>query len=378
MSDAVPIARRAAPLLLVLLAAAIVLFLYRVADLLMLVFMATLVAVYLSAVTDAAVRWARLPRPVALALAILVTLMALAAVATLVAPPVAVQTADLIAAVPRYLTQLDATIASWTQRLPILRRAGLGAGESGLVSTALKDGVVFVRGAIIPTATATGLVVVGAVAVLVMAIYLAVKPALYQEGVLALVPPRHRSFARAILLDVAATLRAWVGAQLLAMVLLATLTGIGLWLLGVPYWLAFGIFAGVAALIPFFGTLFSTLLPALLVLPDRGVLAALLVASLGVVVHLIEANLVSPIVMQRRVALPPVLTILSVLVAAELAGLLGMLVAVPTLATTIVLVRHILIDHAYGESGAAVVLPPAVLRTTREMPVPATMRAPVG
>jgi predicted PurR-regulated permease PerM len=376
VSDAVPAARRAAPLLLVLLVAAILLFLYRIADLLMLVFIAALVAVYLSAITDAAVRWARLPRALALALAIVATLVALAAVAALVAPPVIDQVQDLIGAIPNYLSQVDATIAGWTRRLPILRRAGLGAGESGLVSTALKEGVIFLRGAIIPTATATGLVAIGAVAVLVMAIYLAVRPSLYQEGLLALVPPRHRSFARAIVFDIAATLRAWVGAQLLAMVMLATLTGIGLWLLGVPYWLAFAIFAGVAALVPFFGTLFSTLLPALLVLPERGVLAALLVASLGVVVHLVEANLVSPIVMQRRVALPPVLTILSVLIAAELAGLLGMLVAVPTLATAIVLVRHILIDRAYGESGAEVVLPPAVLRTSRETRVPAAVRSP--
>jgi predicted PurR-regulated permease PerM len=371
VSDAVPVARRAAPLVLALLVAVVLLFLYRIADLLLLVFIATLVAVYLSAVTDAAVRWARLPRPVALALAILATLVALAAVAALVAPPVIQQTQDLIAAVPRYLTQLDATIAGWTRRVPMLRRAGLSAGESGLVSTALKDGVAFMRGAIIPTATATGLVAIEGVAVVVMAIYLAVRPSLYQEGLLAVVPPRHRSFARAIVQDVAATLRAWVGAQLLAMVLLAVLTGIGLWLLGVPYWLAFAIFTGVVALIPFFGTLFSTLLPALLVLPDRGILAALLVASVGVVVHLVEANLVGPIVMHRRVALPPVLTILSVLIAADLSGLLGMLVAVPALATAIVLVRHILIGRAYGESGATVVLPPAVLRATRDTPVPA-------
>lgn len=378
MSDTIPTARRAAPLVLVLLVAAVLLFLYRIADLLLLIFIATLIAVYLSAVTDAAVRWARLPRPLALALAILATLVALAAVAALVAPPVIQQTQDLIAAVPRYLTQLDATIAGWTRRIPMLRRAGLSAGESGLVSTALKEGVAFARGAIIPTAAATGMVAIEGVAVVVMAIYLAVRPSLYQEGVLALVPPRHRSFARAIVLDLTATLRAWVGAQLLAMVLLAILTGICLWLLGVPYWLAFATFTGVVALIPFFGTLFSTLLPALLVLPDRGILASLLVASVGIVVHLVEANLVSPIVMQRRVALPPVLTIFSVLIAAELSGLPGMLVAVPALATTIVLVRHVLIGRAYGESGAAVLLPPAVLRTSRETPVPGAARSPAA
>jgi len=93
------------------------------------------------------------------------------------------------------------------------------------------------------------------------------------------------------------------------------------------------------------------------------------VASVGVVVHLAEANVVSPLVMERRVALPPVLTILSVLIAAEVSGLLGMLVAVPALAVIMVLVRHILIDRAYGEGAESVALEPAVLVQTREMPV---------
>jgi predicted PurR-regulated permease PerM len=81
----------------------------------------------------------------------------------------------------------------------------------------------------------------------------------------------------------------------------------------------------------------------------------------GVVVHLIEANLVAPILMHRQVRLPPVLTILSVLVMAELAGPIGLVVAVPTLATVMVLVRHILLRHVYGDTAgaaAAAAVPP--------------------
>jgi predicted PurR-regulated permease PerM len=356
---------------LALLLAAIALFVYRIAGLLLLVFISTLIAVYFSALTDLMVRWLRLPRPLALLAAVVATAAALVGVGALLAPPLAQQTHDLIASVPRYLSDLDATIAGWTRSVPLLGRAGLTGGETGVVSTALRDGFELVRRSIFVTATATGVLAVEAIAVVVMAIYLAFHPSLYQEGLLALVPPKRRGFARAIVQDLAATLRAWVQAQLIAMIVLAALTGIGLWLLNVPYWLAFAIFTGVVALIPFFGTLFSTLLPALLVLPGRGLLAALAVASVGVVVHLAEANLVGPLVMQRRVSLPPVLTIFSVLVAAELSGLPGMLVAVPALASIVVLVRHLLIHGAYGETGAeAVVLPPAVLVRTREMPVP--------
>jgi predicted PurR-regulated permease PerM len=376
MSDAVSIARRAAPLLTVLAVAAGGYLAYRLAGLFLLLFISLLIAVYLSALTDLAVRRVRLPRPLLLALAILVTVAAIAAVVALVAQPVSMQTQELAAAVPRYLADLDRTIAGWAERFPFLRRAGLGSPETGLVSTLLQEGVTFVRRGILPTAAATGLVLIEAVTVAAMAVYLSAQPALYQEGLLALVPPRERSFARAVARDVVATLRSWVGAQLLAMVVLAVLTGVGLLALRVPYWLAFAVFTGVVALIPFFGTLFSTLLPALLVLPDRGLVGALAVASVGVVVHLVEANLVGPLIMRHRVALPPVLTILSVLVAAELAGLPGMLVAVPALAAVVVLVRHLLLHRAYGErAGEAVLLAPAVLRTTRETPVPTAARA---
>lgn len=275
----------------------------------------------------------------------------------LLAPPLVQQTDELVGAVPRYLSELDGVIRRLADRYPVLRRAGVASSERGLMTTALLGVADFVRTGIIPYVTTTGRVLIDAVAVVVMAVYLAVRPALYSAGIVALVPPRHRPVAREILADLGATLRAWVMAQLLAMVVLAALTAIGLWLLSVPYWLAFGIFTGVVALVPFFGTLVSTLLPALLVLGDRGFLAFLAVASVGVVVHLFEANLVAPIIMHQRVALPPVLTILSVLVMAKLAGPVGLIVAVPALATVMVLVRHIVVGRLYGE-GAAAQAPP--------------------
>jgi predicted PurR-regulated permease PerM len=133
------------------------------------------------------------------------------------------------------------------------------------------------------------------------------------------------------------------------MVLLAVLTTLGLWLLGMPYFLAFGIFAGVAAIVPFFGTLLSTLLPALLALGSLGLAKAIAVAALGVGVHLIEANFVAPYVMERQVNLPPVITIAGVLLIGKLFGLIGLVIAVPILAFVMVLTRHILIGHVYGD-----------------------------
>lgn len=348
MTDAVPAPRRAAPFFLVLLAAAVLLLLWRIADYLLLAFIATLIAVYLASVMDFFGRRLRLPPGPALSLAVVLSLAALAGIGILIAPAVVEQTRDLITALPRYLTALDSRLRDLAASYPQLR--GTGLAEGGVIEGALRQLGALVQGGIAPAATATGKVVIEGVAVMVMALYLAHRPTLYRDGIVALVPPARREVARAILADLNVTLRAWVGAQILTMVVLAVLTGIGLWLLDVPYWLAFAIFTGVAALVPFFGTLVTTILPALLVLGDRGLFPALAVALVGVVVHIIGSNVVQPLIMQQRVALPPVLTILGVMVMGELAGALGLVVAVPALAIVLVLVRHILVFRVYGEA----------------------------
>jgi predicted PurR-regulated permease PerM len=182
-----------------------------------------------------------------------------------------------------------------------------------------------------------------------MAVYLSRHPGTYVDGLVALVPPGRRRLAREILTDLRSTLRAWVVGQIVAMLLLGVLTTLGLWVLGVPYFLAFGVFAGVAAIVPFFGTLFSTLLPALFALGVSGLAKALAVVAIGVGVHLIEANVVAPVVMERQINLPPVITIAGVLVIGKLFGLAGLVVAVPILALVMVLVRHILLGEIYGD-----------------------------
>src|SRR5437016_3663875 len=151
--------------------------------------------------------------------------------------------------------------------------------------------------------------------------------------------------------------------QLLAMMVLALLSAIGLWALNVPYWLAFGIFTGLVAVVPFFGTLASTLLPALFVIESGDWVKVVAVIALGVVVHVVEANLVVPRIMEHRLALPPVLTIASVLIMGTLLGVVGLVVAVPVLAVSMVVIRHVVQAEIYGDAGH---LEPAVLRATGE------------
>jgi predicted PurR-regulated permease PerM len=213
-------------------------------------------------------------------------------------------------------------------------------------------------------------------AVAVMGIYLSLHPALYREWLIALFPPIHRDLVRDVLGDLGTTLRSWIVGMVIGMFVLAALTAIGLYVLRVPFWLPFGIFTGLVAIVPFFGTLVSTVLPALFVLNGTGFAGfgpfghSIMVVLLGTVIHLVESNVVLPLVMSKKVDLPPVLSIVSVLIMGRLLGPMGLVVAVPTLAVVMVIVRRILITRIYEGQGFR--------RTTRERPLVLRVPAPGG
>lgn len=341
--------RRGFPLGWVLLAVIVVALTVRTIDVLLVVFLAVILAIYLDAVSGFLQRRLDVPPTVSLGAAVLLTLGALVGVVFLIAPAVASQVQDFIANLPKFLSDLDQSINRIIRSIPVLRRGVTDGGAPGLLATSLNEIFGVLRGALVPYLKGGVELIIEGVSVFVMALYLARNPGIYLDGLIALVPPSHRRLAGVILHDLRVTLRAWVVGQIIAMVLLAALTTLGLWLLGIPYFLAFGVFAGVAAIVPFFGTLLSTLVPSLFALGLFGLPKALAVAALGIGVHLIEANFVAPVVMERQVNLPPVITIAGVLLIGKLFGLAGLIVAVPILAFVMVLIRHILLGEVYGD-----------------------------
>lgn len=344
-------------------------FAVRVVDVLLVVFIAILFAVYLSAVTDQLGRRVRLPRWAGLTITVVGTLGLVAGLAAVLLPPVIDQTQALVTGLPATLSEVQNVLARWAARYPVLRRSALADPASGLVSSLITEGFGFLRTSILPYIRVGALALIEAVSIFVMALYLARNPGVYKEGVISLVAPQHRMTATHILDDTAQTLRAWVVGQLLAMFVLGTLTTLGLLILGVPYWLAFGVFAGAAAIVPFFGTLLSTVLPALFMVGTGDWVKVVAVLVLGVVVHVIEANIVGPLIMEKKVALPPVLTIASVLVMGTLLGVVGLVVAVPILATVVVFVRHVVHGEIYGD----VATQSAVLRHSSEFRIPISL-----
>jgi predicted PurR-regulated permease PerM len=346
-----------------------------VAQVFVLLMLGVLVSLYLGAVADFIERHTQAPRGVALAAAIFGTVGAVTLLGWILAPPVVEQTRKLFEAMPSVIAAWEKGIDDLALKFPALGSVIGKPGEHKTLQAAYGQ-LSGVLGSVPTKLLEIVHAAINIFAVGVMSIYLSLHPSLYREWLIALFPPVHRDLVRDVLADLADSLRSYIVGQVLTMTFLGAITAIGLWVLDVPFWLPFGIFTGLVAIVPFFGTLLSTTVPALFVLTGNGYHAfsplghALLVVGLGVVVHLIEGNVVSPLVMSRKVDLPPVLTIMSVLVIGQLLGGLGLIVALPVLVALMVIVRRILITRIYEGQGFR--------RTSRERPIVLRVPAPGG
>ena len=169
----------------------------------------------------------------------------------------------------------------------------------------------------------------GTLAVVVIAgIYLAASPRTYANGMLRLVARAHRNHARDLLVAGGEALWAWSAGQALDMLVVGLLSGLGLWLLGVPLALALGVLAGLFNFVPYIGALVGAV-PAILIAFSQGVPTGLETMALYAVIQGFEGNVMAPLIQNRAVHLPPGLTVLSQTAFGAILGVPGLIFATP-------------------------------------------------
>jgi predicted PurR-regulated permease PerM len=184
--------------------------------------------------------------------------------------------------------------------------------------------------------------------VLVSGIYLAAQPRLYVKGLLMLVPHARRPRYREILGRLAFTLRWWMIGQLVPMVVIGTLTAIGLKVIGVELWLILGLLAALFNFIPNFGPLISGV-PAFLLALSESPTKAMWVVVLYVCAQSLEGYVLTPLVQRKAVELPPALLILFQVLAGLLLGAMGVVLAAPLLAVLVVAVKMLYVEDVMGD-----------------------------
>ena len=124
---------------------------------------------------------------------------------------------------------------------------------------------------------------------------------------------------------------AWLGGQMFLGAIIGTLSAIGYFFMGVPYFFVLALVAGIGEMIPMVGPLLSAI-PAVLVALTVSPGLALGVAGFCWALQLLENNVLVPKVMGETVGLNAVTVILALAIGSELLGLVGALLAVPTAA----------------------------------------------
>jgi predicted PurR-regulated permease PerM len=298
----------------------------------------------------------RLPRPVGAVLSFLVLLAVVVAVGALVWPTVQAQGAELILQLP----DLYVSVVDW------LREAGVALGldiEEFLSQQAIEawlrdpanqatvQELLFGFGAgagIVLRGVAETIAVIGLAPVL--AIYLLIDLERFKSNTLELTPPRHRNEMAYVSGEVGTAMGSFVRGQLLVAFLVGVASSIGMWAIDLPFWLLIGIVAGFLNLIPFLGPIVGGALAALVALLNGDPWQAFWAVLIMIGVQQVDNHLITPMIQRARVNLSPLVIVLALIVGGSLAGLLGVLVAIPATAAIRIVIGHLWRTRVLGQS----------------------------
>ncbi|MDQ6673712.1 MAG: AI-2E family transporter [Chloroflexota bacterium] len=177
--------------------------------------------------------------------------------------------------------------------------------------------------------------------VFVLAYYWLVERPLIKRVVLRTVPVRHARGVNTVWMEVEEKLGGWVRGQLILMLAIGVMAGIGYFVIGLPSPALLGVAAGSFEIIPMIGP-FLAFAPAVLVALAIDPTRAIVVLVYALVIQQIESNVLVPRVMGRTVGVSPLTVLMGILVGGALAGLPGAFLAVPLAGALQVLLAHVL------------------------------------
>jgi predicted PurR-regulated permease PerM len=274
------------------------------------------------------------PRAAGAGIVYVLFLCIVALVISLLVPLVARQISQVVTHFPDYLADAQANIRRVAARFgqePNFRldadqvRHWLSASENRSTVTRYLTGLRSFTSSLI-----SGLIIF--VLGPVMAFYLLVDLPRLRRGAMALIPPARREEITGLMDRIGQAVGGFFRGQLLVALFVGVASSIGLWLIGLPFWLLVGMVAGVFNLVPLVGPFIGGGLAVVIALLSGEPLTAIWAALVLLVVQQIDNHLISPNVMGRTVQLHPVVVMLALLVGASFAGLFGMLVIVPLVA----------------------------------------------
>lgn len=319
------------------------LLLWLLAKMLLYVFAGILLALLLRGLSTWLQRGTRLPMGLALAVVVIAILVIISAVDYFLAPRIGHEFNELYQQIPAGLEQVRHYLerSTWGQSLV----NELQPGNGGISARA-------VAGRFFGIASTTIGILVGAIVVLFIGLYGAIDPDVYVAGAIRLFPLERRARIREVLHEMAHSLRWWLLGRFIAMAVIALMTGVGLWLIGVRLAFTLGLLAGTLSFVPYLGSI-SSAIPAALIALTQSPTLVLYVIGLYVVVHIAEGYILLPLLQKRMVHLPPALTLTMQVILGTLLGVIGIALATPLTAAAVVAIRMLYVEDVLHDTGDA-------------------------
>jgi predicted PurR-regulated permease PerM len=289
------------------------------------------------------VRWLShlMPRGLAI-LATFLILIGTCILAFLVLVPILiVQLASLVKAAPNIAHDANSTVRALLE--PLSQLGLLPGTPDQFMSNLGQDLVDLAQGLARQTLGGLVRVVSGAIGValslfgvLFVAVYLLANVRKLKAAFLVSAPKRYRRDARQLWDAFAFSFSRYLSGLSLDMVIQGTISAVGLSILGVPYALLLGAWVAVTAIIPWLGAWLGAI-PAVIVAFTVSPVTALLTALFYLIVQQLEGNVLQPRIQGTALHMPSIFIFLAVIAGGEIAGLLGVIFAVPALAALKVL-----------------------------------------
>lgn len=299
-----------------------------------------LVVVYLLNPLVSALQNRGFRRGLAVAMVWLAFIAVITAILAAVIPVVARQISGLIDALPKYVEKATREINRLAERRGSSFRIHLTTEQVIKTVRENRETLVAFLGGVRSFATSVLHILIVVVLGAVLSIYLLVDLPKIKRALVAATPPRHRAEVSEISQKIGTALGGFFRGQFLVAAFVGVASAIGLTIVGLPFAVLVGLIAGIFNLVPLIGP-FIGAIPAVAIAVLSGQPSKALWASLALlIVQQIDNHIVSPNVMGRTVKLHPITVMLGLLAGGTIAGILGMLVVVPSIAAAKILGQH--------------------------------------
>ena len=265
-------------------------------------------------------------RGLAAGITFLIAIAAVAGLAALFIPTLIDQVDSFANKVPDYIRDLThgrGRLGFLETRYHIVERVKQAVHTGGVGRFAVGAGAALTVTKSVLTA------VVATLTIVFMTFFMILEGPDWMNRLYGLLPEEQQPRWRRVGHDIYRTVGGYVTGNLLISVVAGVSSGVMLWIVGVPFSVALGLVVALLDLIPLAGATIAAVIVVLVAIAASGVTAAIIVAVFFLIYQQLENHLIQPLVYGRTVQLSPLAVLVSVLIGAEIAGVLGALGAIP-------------------------------------------------